>query len=97
MAAASKSSPPQLIRAKVTSKGQITLPIEVRRRLGVKTGDHVQFLERGREIVLVSEPKENVFEKWRGIGIEGVATGPDGVAAYMREIRGYDEFDDNLA
>jgi AbrB family looped-hinge helix DNA binding protein len=97
MATASKSALPRLIRAKVTSKGQVTLPVEVRRRLGVKTGDHIRFIQRGREIVLVSEPKENVFEKWRGIGIEGVTPGPDGVAAYMREIRGYDEFDDNLA
>ena len=29
--------------AKVTSKGQITLPIKVRQKLGLKTGSHVSF------------------------------------------------------
>lgn len=29
--------------AKVTAKGQITIPIEVRRELGIETGDNVVF------------------------------------------------------
>jgi AbrB family looped-hinge helix DNA binding protein len=33
-------------RAKVTSKGQVTIPIEVRKRLGIKQGDE---LENARE------------------------------------------------
>jgi AbrB family looped-hinge helix DNA binding protein len=36
-------------RAKVTSKGQITIPAEVRRELGVGPGDRVAFVcENGR-------------------------------------------------
>jgi AbrB family looped-hinge helix DNA binding protein len=31
--------------ATVTSKGQITIPIDVRKRLGVETGDRVEFIE----------------------------------------------------
>lgn len=31
--------------ATLTSKGQITLPINVRKRLGVTTGDRVEFVE----------------------------------------------------
>jgi len=31
------------ISAKLTSKGQITLPIELRRALGVKPGDRISF------------------------------------------------------
>jgi len=39
--------------AKITSKGQITIPIEVRRKLGVKEGDKVLFVEEaGRMYVL---------------------------------------------
>ena len=34
-------------RAKVTSKGQITLPKEVRERLNIKEGDEVEFFEEG--------------------------------------------------
>lgn len=31
------------LSAKVTSKGQITLPSKLRSELGIKTGDHVDF------------------------------------------------------
>ena len=31
--------------AKVTSKGQITIPKDVRARLGIDTGDRVEFVE----------------------------------------------------
>lgn len=41
--------------AKVTSKGQITIPIDIRRKLGVKEGDKILFLEdRGRIFVMNS-------------------------------------------
>lgn len=41
-------------RATVTSKGQITIPIDVRRRLGLRTGTKVDFIEKpdgGYELV----------------------------------------------
>jgi antitoxin PrlF len=31
--------------AKITSKGQITIPIEVRQRLGIDAGDRIEFVE----------------------------------------------------
>lgn len=31
--------------AKITSKGQITLPLEVRKRLNLEVGDRVEFVE----------------------------------------------------
>ena len=31
--------------AKVTSKGQVTIPIDIRRKLGVKEGDKILFVE----------------------------------------------------
>lgn len=34
--------------ARVTSKGQVTVPVEIRRALGIETGDDLRFdLERG--------------------------------------------------
>lgn len=33
---------------KISSKGQITVPVEVRRRLGVKQGDRVEFVVEGQ-------------------------------------------------
>ena len=41
--------------AKVTSKGQVTIPVEIRRKLGVKEGDKILFVEeRGRIYVMNS-------------------------------------------
>jgi AbrB family looped-hinge helix DNA binding protein len=39
--------------AKVTTRGQITLPLAIRKKLGVKEGDKVVFLERedGRIVI----------------------------------------------
>jgi AbrB family looped-hinge helix DNA binding protein len=34
--------------ATVTSKGQITIPVEVRSELGVSAGDRVEFIELGK-------------------------------------------------
>ncbi|MBX9590403.1 MAG: AbrB/MazE/SpoVT family DNA-binding domain-containing protein [Hyphomonadaceae bacterium] len=35
-----------VIEAKVTSKGQVTLPVELRDRLGIEPGDRVVFVEQ---------------------------------------------------
>ena len=40
--------------AKVTSKGQITIPKEVRNRLNLKTGDKVLFLEENGKWVIAN-------------------------------------------
>lgn len=38
--------------AKVTSKGQITIPIDIREILGLKEGSKVLFLKKGNEIII---------------------------------------------
>lgn len=40
--------------AKVTSKGQITIPIDIRRKLGVKEGDKILFVEEQGRIIIVN-------------------------------------------
>lgn len=40
--------------AKVTSKGQITIPVEIRRKLGIKDGDKVLFMEDGSRIYMMN-------------------------------------------
>lgn len=40
--------------AKVTSKGQITIPIDIRRKLGVKEGDKILFVEEQGRIIMVN-------------------------------------------
>lgn len=40
--------------AKITSKGQITIPVEIRRKLGLKDGDKVLFVEEGNKIIIMN-------------------------------------------
>ena len=40
--------------AKITSKGQITIPIDIRKKLGVREGDKVIFLDDGGRIVVAN-------------------------------------------
>jgi AbrB family looped-hinge helix DNA binding protein len=51
----------------LSSKGQITVPLEIRRRLGLKEGDRVEFLvDDGRTILRPARGAENPFEKYIG-------------------------------
>jgi AbrB family looped-hinge helix DNA binding protein len=51
--------------ATVTSKGQVTLPASVRRRLGLRKGSRIVFLESGEEVrVLREEDLERRFESF---------------------------------
>ncbi len=94
MAVATKSASKLALRAKVTSKGQITIPVEIRRSLGVKTGDKLRFEPLKAGFRLVRDIDENVFEKWRGIGgFPGMGKGRNAVVAYFREMRGHDDLD----
>ncbi len=40
--------------AKVTTKGQITIPIEIRNKLGIREGDKILFLEDSGRIFLMN-------------------------------------------
>jgi antitoxin PrlF len=51
----------------ISSKGQITVPLEIRRRLGLKEGDRVEFVVEGeRTIIRPAQPTENPFQKYAG-------------------------------
>ena len=52
--------------AKITSKGQITLPKEVRRRLGIGPGDEVDFIEENGVYVLKKRVKGSPFDAYVG-------------------------------
>jgi len=38
--------------AKLSANGQVTVPVEIRRKLGLKEGDKLLFIERNGEIIL---------------------------------------------
>jgi AbrB family looped-hinge helix DNA binding protein len=43
--------------AKITARGQITIPIDIRKKLGVKEGDKVVFIEDSDRIVVANAAK----------------------------------------
>ncbi|MCL2088857.1 MAG: AbrB/MazE/SpoVT family DNA-binding domain-containing protein [Oscillospiraceae bacterium] len=43
--------------AKITSRGQVTIPIDIRRKLGVREGDKVIFMENEGKILVVNAAK----------------------------------------
>lgn len=52
----------------ISSKGQITVPLEIRRRLGLKEGDRVEFVVEGEwTIIRPAHPPQNPFEKYAGV------------------------------
>jgi len=76
--------------AKITSRGQITIPIDIRKKLGVREGDKVVFLEDKNRIVVENAAKiafANLREGFEGeaarLGIEG----EQDVAALVDEVR----------
>lgn len=52
--------------AKVTSKGQITIPKSVREKLGLKTGTGVAFEERNGVFYIKKSQTKSPFDKWKG-------------------------------
>ncbi|MDQ3460511.1 MAG: AbrB/MazE/SpoVT family DNA-binding domain-containing protein [Deinococcota bacterium] len=55
-------------RATITSKGQITIPQEVRQRLGLKQGDQIEFVtENGVTVMKPARREANPFEPYRGV------------------------------
>ena len=76
--------------AKITSKGQITLPVTIRRVLKLNDGDKVAFVEKDGQFMLVN-PTMIAFENARRafdgeaerLGLKDI----DDVAALVKEVR----------
>jgi len=55
------------LQSTVTSKGQVTVSVEIRRRLGLKQGDRVEFaVSSGRTVLRRAPEPENPFEAYKG-------------------------------
>lgn len=75
-------------QAKITSKGQITVPREVRRALGVRAGDRLLFESDGTGVRIRAVRTKSAFSKYRGIGNPGIGSGRKNIQRWLRELRG---------
>lgn len=69
--------------SRVTKKGQVTIPKDVRDDLGIRPGDEVEFVRTEEGYRIEKDADENPFEKWRG-----AANTDQSVEERMAELRG---------
>ena len=76
--------------AKVTSKGQVTIPIEIRKKLGIKSGDKILFVEESGRIYMMNSSMDALREAQRAFAGEAERLGlkdDDDVMAMIKEFR----------
>jgi AbrB family looped-hinge helix DNA binding protein len=53
---------------RITSKGQITIPLEIRNKFSYLPGMEVDVISEGNNVLIVKSKTENAFMKWLGRG-----------------------------
>ncbi len=73
-------------RATLTSKGQITIPQEVRQRLGLRQGDQIEFvIEDGVTVVRPIRGETNPFAAY--VGALGAFGSKDDISTWLDDLR----------
>ena len=76
--------------ARVSMKGQVTIPIEIRRKLGLREGDKVIFAEQGDSIVLFNSNRlawKELQKAFAGAAEEAGFASEQDVVDYCKDIR----------
>lgn len=76
--------------AKVTSKGQITIPVDIRRKLGIKEGSKIIFMEEGNRVYMINSSLvalQEAQEAFAGVAEEVGIYNDEDVVALVKEIR----------
>jgi len=76
--------------AKITLRGQITIPVEIRKKLGVKDGDKVVFIEENGRIVMENSVRlalKDVQDAFLGEAERLGLKDERDVAAMVKEVR----------
>lgn len=77
--------------AKISSNGQITVPVEIRRLLGLKSGDKILFLQKQNGEIVVSNASTQAIRKaqaaFSGVAEEMGVYNEDDIQALVDEIR----------
>jgi antitoxin PrlF len=70
--------------ATLTSKGQVTIPKDVRSKLGLRPGDRITFVEENEGFVMRRCVDESPFDKYVGILAPLAGQDPDALVEDMR-------------
>lgn len=76
--------------AKVTSKGQVTIPIEIRKKLGIKNGDKVLFMEKSGRVYMMNSSMDALREAQQAFSGEAERVGlknDDDAMEMIKELR----------
>jgi len=81
--------------ARVMAKGQITLPKDIRKALGIGTGDKVTLIYQDGQVIMLNSAiyamkylQENMAGKWEPAGVTSDDDVMDAVATVRGEIEG---------
>ena len=73
-----------MFRTRITSKGQATIPKDVRLRLGIRPGDEIEFVEEEDGFRVRKWMPASPFEKYRGYLKHLKGQDPDRLVEQMR-------------
>ena len=77
--------------AKISSNGQITIPVEIRRLLGLKSGDKILFFQNQDREIVVSNASAQAIRRAQAAFAGAAETmdlsGEDNVQALVDEVR----------
>ena len=77
--------------AKISANGQITVPVEIRRLLGLKSGDKILFLQKRDGEVVISNASSKAIRKaqaaFAGAAEDMGVSDEDDVQALVDEVR----------
>lgn len=73
--------------SRISSKGQITVPLDVRKRLGLREGDRVEFVTEGTVTILrPARGVPNPFEEYAG-ALQTFPGGLGEINAWVKDLR----------
>ena len=72
------------LKAKMTSKGQVTIPKEIREKAGLEPGKEVYFEEKDGVVYIRKEIKKSPFHKWMGYLKDKKGQSPDEIIEKLR-------------
>lgn len=75
----------------ISSKGQVTVPQDIRKRLGLAAGDRIEFvIEEEKTVIRPVRETVNRFDKYRGV-LRRFPGGVKGINAWIDDLRSDEE------